>query len=52
LVLAGRDPGTPGWLDTEARPFGLFVLRWLQPEKTPALPELRVVPIAEAARPS
>ena len=33
FVLAGRDPGLPGydWLDTEGRPFGLFVMRFLQP---------------------
>ena len=50
LVLAARDPGVPGWLDTEGRRFGLFVLRWLRPEKTPELPELRVVRGAELAR--
>jgi hypothetical protein len=47
LVLAGEDPGVPGWLDTEGRPFGLFVLRWLHPAQPPSLPELRVVPLAE-----
>jgi hypothetical protein len=52
LMLAARDPGVPGWLDTEGRPFGLFVLRWLHPEKTPELPALRVVPVGDLARPS
>lgn len=52
LVLAPRDPGVAGWLDTEGRPFGLFVLRWLQAEKTPALPEVRVVRCDEIARTS
>lgn len=46
LVLAAEDPGVPGWLDTEGRPFGLFVLRWLQPAQPPALPTVRVVPLA------
>jgi hypothetical protein len=50
LVLAAEDPGVPEWLDTEGRPFGLFVLRWLQPEREPALPEARVVPLAELRR--
>jgi len=50
LVLAARDPGVPGWLDTEGRPFGLFVMRWLHAEKPPPLPELRVVPWNEVAR--
>ncbi len=49
LVLAARDPGVTGWLDTEGRPFGLFVLRWLQPERTPPLPELRVARWDEVA---
>lgn len=50
LVLAGRDPGTTGnWLDTEGRDFGIFVLRFLQPETEPELPTLRVVPIDELA---
>jgi len=46
LVIAGRDPGTANWLDTEGRPYGLFVIRWLQPETAPVLPEVRVVPLA------
>lgn len=50
LVLAARDPGVPGWLDTEGRPFGLFVLRWLQAERPPPLPDARVVRWDEVAR--
>jgi hypothetical protein len=42
FVLAAEDPGDPGWLDTEGRPAGLFVLRWLHAERPPALPEVRV----------
>lgn len=47
IVLAGEDPGVPNWLDTEGRPFGLFVIRWLQPGATPLLPTARVVPVAD-----
>jgi hypothetical protein len=50
LVLAAEDPGVPGWLDTEGRPFGLFVLRWLRPARPPELPDVRVLPLAEAVR--
>ena len=52
LVLAARDPGVPGWLDTESRRFGLFVLRWLRPERPLALPGLRVMRWDEVARSS
>lgn len=42
FVLAARDPGGPGdWLDTEGRAFGLFVMRWLQPDAVPSLPSVR-----------
>lgn len=47
IVLAGEDPGVPNWLDTEGRPFGIFVIRWLQPAAMPALPATRVVPILD-----
>jgi hypothetical protein len=45
FVLAARDPGPElgDWLDTEGRPFGIFVLRFLQPEATPELPSVRTV---------
>lgn len=42
MVLAGRDPGVANWLDTEGRSFGIFVFRWLRPEREPDLPRLRV----------
>lgn len=47
IVLAGEDPGVPNWLDTEGRPYGHFVIRWLQPSETPALPRVRVAELAE-----
>lgn len=46
IVLAGEDPGVANWLDTEGRPYGHFVIRWLQPAETPPLPTVRVVDIA------
>ncbi len=50
FVLAADDPGVGDWLDTEGRPFGVFVLRFLQPETTPELPTLRVVRANELDR--
>ena len=48
VVLAGRDPGGAGdWLDTEERPFGLFVFRFLQAEREPELPTVRRCSVAE-----
>jgi hypothetical protein len=47
FAIADRDPGIDGqhWLDTGGRRFGLFVLRFLQPESEPELPVVRrVVP--------
>ncbi len=52
LVLSGEDPACPNWLDTEGRPQGMFLIRWLQPETTPDLPTVRVVPVADAAGPN
>lgn len=43
IILAAEDPGQPNWLDTEGRPYGHFVIRWLQPETTPLLPSVHVV---------
>jgi hypothetical protein len=51
LVIAGRDPGDVGdWLDTEGRPFGLFVFRFLHPEHPPELPTLRRCRLDEMER--
>jgi len=47
LVLAGENPGVANWLDTEGRPFGIFVIRWLQPETAPLLPTARVVKLVD-----
>jgi hypothetical protein len=45
-VLAAQDAGGD-WLDTEGRPFGIFVLRFLHAITTPELPTVRRVPIGE-----
>ncbi|BDB39764.1 MULTISPECIES: DUF1214 domain-containing protein [Mycobacterium] len=49
FAIAGRDPRAAGydWLDTGGRRFGLFVLRFLQPDAEPGLPTLRRVRIDE-----
>ncbi len=42
IVISATDPGGPGdWLDNEGRSFGLFVFRFLQPEREPDLPTVR-----------
>ena len=43
FVVAAHDPGhgTGDWLDTEGRPFGILVMRFLQPEEAPGLPSVR-----------
>lgn len=47
IILAARDPGKDNWLDTEGRDFGLFAIRWLQPETTPETPTARVAKLSE-----
>jgi hypothetical protein len=54
FVLADRDPHADGydWLDTGGRRFGLFVMRFLQPDSEPELPTVRCVRLDElTARP-
>lgn len=52
FVLAAQDPHLDGydWLDTEGRPFGLFVLRFLLPQGEPELPAVRRIPSPELGR--
>ena len=47
LVLSAENPGVANWLDTEGRPFGMFVIRWLHPASTPELPVVRVADLEE-----
>lgn len=51
FAIAGRDPRVDGvdWLDTGGRRFGLFVLRFLQPDSEPELPSIRCVPLEDVA---
>ncbi len=50
FVIAARDPGADfDWLDTEGRPFGMFVMRFLQPDTEPAVPSLRRCRLADLA---
>lgn len=45
IVIAGEDPGTPNWLDTEGRPEVLATIRWIRPPAIPSVRQTRV-PIA------
>ena len=47
IVIAGRDPGVPNWIDTEGRPSGLVYWRFLLPEGQIETPRARVVPLSE-----
>lgn len=44
---AAENPGVGDWLDTEGRPFGIIVIRFLQPESPPELPSVRRVRLAD-----
>jgi hypothetical protein len=44
LVVAHTDPGVPNWLDTEARPIGMAVYRYVGARTKPG-PTATVVPI-------
>jgi hypothetical protein len=37
LVISGRDPGVPNWLDTGGRHRGFVILRWLDGAAAPEL---------------
>lgn len=52
FVLSGEDPGAGAfdWLDTEGRPFGIVVLRWLHPAVEPELPTVTRCRIGELDR--
>lgn len=50
IVISAADPGGPGdWLDSEGRDFGVFVFRFLQPDREPELPTVRRCHIAHLA---
>ena len=43
VVIAHRDPGTPNWLDTEGRPFGLVFWRFMLPVGEIETPQAEVI---------
>ena len=45
VVLAHDDPAAPNWIDTEGRPRGMLVYRFVWARTRP-VPEARVVPLA------
>lgn len=51
IVVAGRDPGVPNWLETAGHTFGTMCFRWVRPVtadgREPPEPQCRVVPISE-----
>jgi len=51
FVLAARDPRVDDadWLDTEGRPFGIVVMRFLQAASEPEVPAVRRVRLSELA---
>ena len=49
IVLAHRDPGTPNWLDTEGRAFGLVFWRFFLAEGAIETPSAEVVEFAALA---
>lgn len=48
-VVSHRDPGVPNWIDTEGRPVGMFIYRWVGASGMPVA-EADVVPLAELRR--
>ena len=48
VVLAGRDPGTANWLDTQGREEVLTTVRWFRPPENPTV-GVEVVPLAALA---
>ena len=46
VVVAGRDPGVPNWLDTAGNPTGVIQGRWFQCDTQP-VPSIRKVALAD-----
>ena len=49
VVVSHRDPGVPNWIDTEGRPVGMFVFRWIGSATMP-VPEATVIALTELSR--
>ena len=46
-VISHTDPGTPNWLDTEGRPFGIVYWRFMLPEGEIETPQAKLVPLSD-----
>ena len=49
-VISHTDPGTPNWLDTEGRPFGIVYWRFMLPEGEIETPQAKLVPLSDLVR--
>lgn len=47
IVIAGRDPGHPNWIDTQGHAEGLLWFRWFLPQQTPERPTTEVVRLGD-----
>jgi hypothetical protein len=47
IVVSGRDPGVPNWLDASGRNLHLFAFRFFRAARVPDGPKLRTVPFSE-----
>jgi hypothetical protein len=48
VVIAGRDPGSANWLDTQGRAEVLTTARWFRPPEPPTI-HAEIVPLAKLA---
>ena len=46
-VISHTHPGTPNWLDTEGRPFGIVYWRFMLPEGEIETPQAELVPLSD-----
>ena len=46
-VISHTDPGTPNWLDTEGRAFGIVYWRFMLPEGEIQTPQAELVPLSD-----
>lgn len=49
VILAGRDPGVPNWIDTAGHRRGTLMLRYANSQEKP-MPSCKVVPITDLER--
>ena len=46
-VISHTDPGTPNWLDTEGRPFGIVFWRFMLSQGDIDTPQAQLVPLED-----